>query len=691
MNKLPVVWNKKVNPVDYPGFTKRKVKPITWEDLENQFHTIALRHLKIKKIDSSSTQSFPKCRVVNIKETLDLYTKIYDFGRVIAPMWSFIVAENFREVVDEIARRKLYISNIVGYVPTCIPGSLYWAEYKPPLEVHEYLLEKLGHRFIGWENGEQDGRYVAGYAKMFCPAPLTRRQAYKYFMEYFHRLCNDLQNYLVSQSTLTFPHYFAHMGNHRLLGAEIGARLCVPLLFAFLRGAGKQYGILWFCDISLWNHWGYFDPDREENVEFKEKDHRYTAGPTAGLSLSLLRRLWYLGVMYDCVMIGLGEKGHLSRKKTTIRMIEGKPRKVPALTAIGKLQLEGMNWVRRHPNRGTMYTPIALILDFYTGWTPPRHYYPWGGEPYMVWGNMPYQKGDHQIDLFFREIFPGYENCSYYRDERGILTPTPYGDIFDVLLSNVPDFVLNRYNAVIMLGEIHLKGDVLEKIRKFVEAGGSLVVFANQLQEDADDLLGIQLLKSTRECDHAILTSENLVLREPTYTMHKMKIIDANINVLAITRHREPLVTCKKHTSDGEVLVFAADYGLSDRLAFKKPIFNECERPLPSPYQILEHVRALLLPWLRNFNLIKIIGPPIQFLTSVTEDPTRLLVTLCNNDVLPWFGYIRIKRAKIARAVNWMTDKSLQGGSYISIKVPPHDIVILELHADRPIVRFKEG
>jgi len=685
--KKPVaVWNKRVDPASYPWFAERKVKPVTWEDLDNQLHTTALRQFEIERIVDETGKA--RYRVVRYKETLDLYTKVYDFGRVIWPLYNFVFAENFKEVVDEIANRKLYVFDIWGYVPTCDlesgleSGSC--AEYRPPPEAHEYFLRKLGTKyFLGWDNGEQDGRYVGRYAKMFCPAPVTRRQAYEYFMEYFRRLCSDLHDYVISLSSLTFPHYFAHMGNHRLLGAETAQALpSVPMWYAFIRGAGKQYGILWYGNASVFNRWGYYNPDLEEDV--RDTRSGYLTGPTVGTTLSLLKRLWYVELMYNCCMMSI-EMGHLSSKRKVVKTVDGKTMEVPALTPIGELHLKAADWMRRHPDLGVMYTPVALILDFYTGWVPPRHLYT--SDIYMVWGNMPYGKGDHQIDLFFREVYPGYEDCSFYHNERGFLTPTPCGDIFDVLLSNVEEFVLKRYNAAVILGDTHLEGELLEKIRSFVKAGGSLAVFANQLGEGCEDITGVRLTGRVKTSNHAIITTDDLRVSEPMFKFHELEVVDGE--VLAATRKGEPLVV-RRRISDAEVFTFASDYGLSERLPLRKPIVNECDRPLPSPYQLLQHVRGILLPWLRDFNLIEVYGQPIQYITSVTDEPTRLLVTLCNNDPMPWSGVIAIKGANIAKATNLMTDEPLPGGPMLRVEVPRLDVMIYELIADRPVVRFKE-
>ena len=64
---------------------------------------------------------------------------------------------------------------------------------------------------------------------------------------------------------------------------------------------------------------------------------------------------------------------------------------------------------------------------------PPRHLY----TPYVyqVWGGMPYEAGDYLTHGVLSLLLPGYEDASYFHDERGFLSPTPFGDMTDCLLS----------------------------------------------------------------------------------------------------------------------------------------------------------------------------------------------------------------------------------------------------------------
>jgi len=678
-DKLPRVWVKPVNPEEYPGFAQRPVKPVTRADLDNQLQTTAMRGFGYDRSPAEPPHQF---RVINIKESLDLYTKTYDFGRVIWPFWSFLFAENWREVIDELAARKLYLFDIWGYCPSGRFDRYEWSEYQVPDEVHRYILDKLGPFFLGYDNGEQDGRYIAGYAKLVCPAPVTRKQAYEAFSLYFEHLGDDLQNYLVSLNSLIYPHYFAHFGNHRLLGAETAQALpSVPMWYAFIRGAGKQYGVLWFSNASVWNRWG-----AKSLADLNAEDTTapgFLSGPTAGTSMSLLRRLWYVLTMYGSVIMSF-EAGHLG-SATEERTIDGVKQQVPVLTDIGREHLKGAKWCADHPDRGEQHTPVALLWDFYAGWAPPRHLYT--SDAYLVWGNMLYEKGDHQIDLLLRELYPHYEDAGFYHSERGFLTATPCGDSFDILLSDASEEILNHYECVVVLGETRIEGELLGRLSRYIERGGQVVACANQLAPEAGSLFCVEV-GPVEEGYHAIVEGQPWPINESRFRMHRLTCASGT-EVLAHTRQGAPLVVRRERPDGGSTLLFASEFFLTNPTLTPDRIHNEVEQPLPSPYAILEHVKAILLPYLRSFNLVAVDGPPIQFLVNVTERADRLVVTLCNNDPQPWEGAIRAKRGRIKTATNRMTDQPLPGIEGVRVQVPPLDVTVIELLLDQPAFEVK--
>ena len=131
---------------------------------------------------------------------------------------------------------------------------------------------------------------------------------------------------LVALNSLTFPHYMIKSGLYTLVGAEAAQALPNSQAFyAFIRGAGKQYGVLWFGNVSVYNRFGYKTyPGQGTSPETRTQaskpiqrsgcavktprchgtSRNYkcqgqgTGGPTCGTSLNLMKRLMYSHIMY---------------------------------------------------------------------------------------------------------------------------------------------------------------------------------------------------------------------------------------------------------------------------------------------------------------------------------------------------------------------------------------------------------
>ena len=100
---------------------------------------------------------------------------------------------------------------------------------------------------------------------------------------------------------------------------------------------------------------------------------------------------------------------------------------------------------------------------------------------------------------------------------------------------------------------------------------------------------------------------------------------------------------------------------------------------------------AILLPHLRSYSLIDVLGPPVQYLVNVTPRTDRLLVTLCNNSPQTWEGFIRPRRTGVRRAANWMTDGELAAGRMVEVGVPPLDAVVVELLLEEPSFEVRQA
>ena len=313
-------------------------------------------------------------------------------------------------------------------MPGSGPGG-YWQQFTPPPGALATLESKLGERWLGTDIGEQDGRYIGGYADQMTPASASRFEQYLNFQRHFERMGDDLGNKHSALVSLNFGHYFLKEGTYTLIGAETAQALPNnQVYYAFIRGAGKQYGVPWFGNASIFNRWGY------KTYGSSGGSGGETHGPTKGTSLSLMKRLLYSHILYNCVAVGF-ENGWFEGDK---------------LSPIGRIQQSAQRWVKENGQPGVMHTPVALLLDFYSGWSFPRHLY--SGDIYRVWGNRPYEAGDYFTDAVLDLLYPGYQNSSYFHDESGFIAPTPFGDIADCVLSDAPLWVLERYPVVIVAG-----------------------------------------------------------------------------------------------------------------------------------------------------------------------------------------------------------------------------------------------
>ena len=194
-------------------------------------------------------------------------------------------------------------------------------------------------------------------------------------------------------------------GYYTMLGAETAQGLPNDQLFySFLRGAAKQYGMLIWGDASIGNRW--WGPEGPKTCKADPHNSTACVCSTMGTSISLLRRLMYAQIMYGSAFMSF--EGSLSCTSS-----DGK--EVPS--PIGQVQQAGMAWSQtlRGGQLGTHLTTVAVLLDFYTGFTPPRHLYT--DAIYHVWGGLPWEPADFWAHGVLDQLYPG---CSASHIDRVI-------------------------------------------------------------------------------------------------------------------------------------------------------------------------------------------------------------------------------------------------------------------------------
>lgn len=443
-----MTYSHAMDPRRHPDDARRLVKPPDARTLGGKMQFMALRSMNAK----------------TYKEDLDRYVVQDRLGDIVWAHYGMLFNKNAREQAEELKRRNLYLFDLWGFVPGSGPGT--WTQFKRPDGVTEMFEEVLGDRWLGMDNGEQDGRYVGGYASQMSPFGADRFQQYLNFQRHFERMDYLLGNKIATLVSLNFGHYFLREGCYTMIGAETAQALPnAQVYYAFIRGAGKQYGVPWFGNVSVFNRWGW----KGYPQTFDAASLQGT--PTGGTSLALMKKLMYGQIFYNSVAVGFENGFYWGGRYTQ----DGKT----ALSPIGRIQRGAVDWYERHGNPGVMHVPVAVMVDFYSGWSFPRHLYT--RETYKVWGSLPYDAGDYLTDGVLDMLYPGYQDASYFRDERGFNADTPYGDIADCLLSDAPGWLLRQYPVLVLGGRITPSAELRETLAGYVRGGGHLILTQGNL------------------------------------------------------------------------------------------------------------------------------------------------------------------------------------------------------------------
>jgi len=575
-----------MNPREYSDDTRRWIKPPDRQVFEGKTQFIALRSLD-----------------GDYKNSLDIYTKKEQLGKVIWPHYSMLYRNDLEEAANEIKQRGLYLFDIWGYVPGSGPGGV-WRAFQVPANTLEIFQRVLGDRWLGMDNGEQDGRYVGGFSGQMLSASYSREEQYLNFQNHFQGLTDRLGNKMSALVSLNYGHYFLKEGNYCLIGAETAQGLPnSQIYYAFIRGAGKQYGVPWFGNASVWNRWGW------KNYEGITSDN---GGNEKGTSLSLLKRLLYSHILYNSVAVGF---------ETSFFDKTGK------LSPIGKIQQSANFWVEKNGDPGILYTPVAVMSDFFAGWTFPRHLYT--SKTYQVWGNLPYGDGDYLMDGILNLLYPGYQDASYYHNEKGFLTATPFGDIADCLLSDAPLSLLQQYPVLIIGGELKGGEEIKDKLKAYVRAGGHLVLTSGNLERlpggifdwgEASSVKTIQKGSDISCLNKRITEPEELQVAELT--------IPASTEIIASCNDK-PLAFRKRY-GKGIFTLFASRYGINHNSLTNGIIKAPIDEPLLKPYVMAEHVKTILSDILAETAIFST-NPELSLITCRKEKGFYTLAVTNNN------------------------------------------------------------
>jgi hypothetical protein len=136
----------------------------------------------------------------------------------------------------------------------------------------------------------------------------------------------------------------------------------------------------------------------------------------------------------------------------------------------------------RHPDRGVPYTPVAVLLDRAHGWEK----YTYAGQ--RIWDTKPLAPADRMIDAFFNiAVYPFPRNEGEPANDLNVPFPHGvFGDIFDVLVTSPTHMdAIDAYPVLICVGDTRLDAVWGERLKRYVERGGTLVINAKQVTPES--------------------------------------------------------------------------------------------------------------------------------------------------------------------------------------------------------------
>jgi len=232
----------------------------------------------------------------------------------------------------------------------------------------------------------------------------------------------------------------------------------------FTRGASRQFGKPWGWFVAT------FVNGPKKDGGWMNDSNCGLSHPDRGISRSLERRAWHYAYLNGAMSVE-PESGWTSQFYTT-----NTPNGKIAFSERGLNYHRFWEFTKAHPDRGSTYAPVAVLVPFDQGY-PAIGGRPWG------FGGVPYEAGDRLVDGVFFTIAPGWDRPNLIN--RGYTERCLHNSeipmMFDVLAPDSPQAedeflqVLADYPAAVLTGDCKDRPGLMRKLLRWVTQGGELV------------------------------------------------------------------------------------------------------------------------------------------------------------------------------------------------------------------------
>lgn len=512
-----------------------------------------------------------------------------------------------------------------------------------PDEVVPRFLDVFGERFIPGLVMEANHHFYPGVAKAMSQDPEPNRdKAYRAGRDRVRAAFESNYPYGLSGSGVEW-YQAAGITKQKRWDHEV-ANGNFQVQLAFLRGVSQQYDIPFITYVAPMGNspeglWGTkVDPDTPFG---KVLNCTYFSG---GKPDHLLEREWFqawfsgsAAVVMEAADFYLFRKG---KDKSTFE---------PGCMAEAMKKLNYLAYESDF-ERGTPCRPGCILMDERHGWdfpcAPDAHNWdPPGILARKIWGFFDYTHQDLMVDNFFGAVYPGYELGGAWGCEPGDLVQTPYGESFDVLMSNAGLKALQKYPVLFPIGQPKLTKAYKAKLEQYVSRGGTLVLNISQVDCDWQQFLGVRFspkfnrwykgLGTLRASDRSEWLAPNHLWNENRY--HYSRIEATKAKVLAVTEQGDPLVVCRE-LGKGKVYLVTAH--------FMQEISGHHR-----PNGLLNISKFLIGQALLPHQRVRVRGPHIDYLVNDTKE--GLSVMLLNNSGDVWSGWVTLPGMAKATVREW--------------------------------------